>query len=523
MMEKRVLIAAVISSLFLAWYAQSMRGSRPGGVPGPAVQAPASPPALKAAEDTAAAWPAVPSDEETVTLDSPSLQVVIGRSTAAIRRVLLKEFQDQDARRPLEFAAPIPLLQIASDRGNATWRLTESEADRAVFTSENGNILYRLDASNPLVEIRLEQNSSMVEFSPKLLMAWIRADKVSNRHNQLEIILLKKNNNGKATYEKRQPGQKNWTNVSRGTSILSLSERYFCLALKPQQASLGVRRFPASEGVAAVIAELEAEKRSTHELTAYFGPRDYFRMKRAGFGQAFPIGMLGQIGLILLTVLNWIAGIVRNYGVAVILFSGLVTSAMAPMTLISFRSMKKMQELKPKVDRLMSQHKDDPKRANQEVFALYREYRVSPMSGCLPMMLQIPIFMAMFNAISHFIELRGKSFLWIKDLSLPDHIAQLPISIPFLGSEVNLLPIIMAAAMYFQTKMSQTNTIPDKSNPSAAIFSSPMMPVMFGFMFYHFPAGLVLYWLTNSLVSMIFYRMAGMASHPIEKQVVTVK
>ena len=86
MTEKRVLIAAVISSLFLAWYAQSMRGSQPANVPDPAVRVPASPPALKAAEDTAAAWPAVPSDEETVTIESPSLQVVIGRSTAAIRR-----------------------------------------------------------------------------------------------------------------------------------------------------------------------------------------------------------------------------------------------------------------------------------------------------------------------------------------------------------------------------------------------------------------------------------------------------
>jgi len=272
-----------------------------------------------------------------------------------------------------------------------------------------------------------------------------------------------------------------------------------------------VRRLPAPEGIAAIVSQIEAEPSAEHQLIAYVGARDYFRMKRAGFEKAFPIGTLGQIGLILLTVLGWIAGIVKNYGIAIILFSVLITSAMAPMSLMGFRSMKKMQELKPKVDRLMAQHKDDPKRANQEIFSLYREHRVSPMSGCLPMMLQIPIFMAMFNAISHFIQLRGQSFLWIRDLSQPDRIAHLPISLPIFGSDINLLPLIMAGAMFLQTKMSQGNVKPDPSNPSASMMSSPLMSVMFGVMFYQFPAGLVLYWLTNSLTSLAYYRAAGMA------------
>ena len=298
-------------------------------------------------------------------------------------------------------------------------------------------------------------------------------------------------------------------NVSRGTFLASLTERYFCQSIKPVNVSLAPKRFPASEGVAAIISEIEpVDGATTLELNVYFGPRDYFRMKNAGFESAFPIGTLGQIGLILLTILGWIASLVKNYGVAIILFSGLITSSMAPITLTGFKSMRKMQELKPKVDRLMNQYKDDPKRANQEVFALYREHRVSPMSGCLPMMLQIPIFMAMFNAISHFIELRGKSFLWIRDLSLPDRLAHLPFSMPILGPDLNLLPIIMAGAMYLQTKMSQGTVTVDKSNPSSAMFSSPLMSVMFGVMFYHFPAGLVLYWLTNSLVSLAWYRLS---------------
>ncbi len=243
-------------------------------------------------------------------------------------------------------------------------------------------------------------------------------------------------------------------------------------------------------------------------LTVYAGPRDYFRLKRAGFEDALPIGTIGQIGLILLTLLSWVAGITKNYGIAIIVFSLLISCATAPFTLTGIRSMKRMQELKPRVDQILAKHKDDPKRANQEVFALYKTQRVSPLGGCLPMVMQIPIFLAMFNAISHFIELRGKSFLWVRDLSLPDRIAHLPITLPILGSELNLLPIIMAVAMYVQSKTSQRNVSSDPSNPAAAMMSGPLMSVIFGVMFYQFPAGLVLYWLTNSLSSIVWYRLA---------------
>ena len=241
----------------------------------------------------------------------------------------------------------------------------------------------------------------------------------------------------------------------------------------------------------------------------YFGPRDYFSMKRAGFHEAFPVGALGQIGLVLLMLLRALAGVTRNYGLAIITFSGLITATLSPFTLLSFRSMKKMQQLKPHMDKIMAQHKDDPKKANQEVFALYKTHRVSPLSGCLPMVLQVPIFIALFQAISHFVDLRGKPFLWIADLSLPDHLARLPISVPLLGNELNALPIIMAVVMYVQTKFSNKATGTDQTNPAAQMMSGPLMPILFGVMFYQFPSGLVLYWLTNSLMSLMVYRLGS--------------
>ena len=186
----------------------------------------------------------------------------------------------------------------------------------------------------------------------------------------------------------------------------------------------------------------------------------------------------------------------------------IITMCISPLTLVSMRSMKKMQELKPQVDKIMASYKNDQMKANQAVFNLYREHRVSPMSGCLPILLQMPIFIALFQGMSHFIELRGQRFLWIKDLSLPDRLAQLPRTFPIIGNEINLLPVIMAIAMYFQTRLTQAAASGADTNPSLKMFSGPLMPVLFCVMFYSFPSGLVLYWLTNTLCALVVYRMA---------------
>jgi YidC/Oxa1 family membrane protein insertase len=231
----------------------------------------------------------------------------------------------------------------------------------------------------------------------------------------------------------------------------------------------------------------------------YVGPRDFFKMKEAGFEQAFPIGMLGQIGLGIILLLRGIASVVRNYGVAILLLSGIVTIVLSPFTLMSVRSMKKLQQLQPKMDQLKKKYENDKTRLNQEMFALFKQHKVSPASGCLPMLLQIPFFFAFWSAISHSVEFRGASFLWIKDLSLPDRLAHLPF-----GFDLNILPIAMAAAMFFQTKMSQPSSA--SSAPGAKLFSGPLMSVIFGVMFYQVPSCLVLYWLTNSLFSLAIYR-----------------
>ena len=255
---------------------------------------------------------------------------------------------------------------------------------------------------------------------------WTKGDNLGNRYNQLEVMAVSPKKGKKYAYKRYSGHTKKEIDVPRGTFLISLAERYFCQSIRPAGVALDATVLPYTDEMEVVHVRAPMTRGedglSTFAADVYFGPRDYFYMRRAGIQEAFPIGMLGQIGLILVMVLNWIVGFTKNYGVAIILLAVLITCALSPFTLIGFKSMRKMQELKPKVDHLMAKHKNDMQKANQEVLALYKEHKVSPLSGCLPLLLQMPIFIALFQAISHYVGLRGEHFLWISDLSLPDRL-----------------------------------------------------------------------------------------------------
>lgn len=167
--------------------------------------------------------------------------------------------------------------------------------------------------------------------------------------------------------------------------------------------------------------------------------------------------------------------------------------------------MKKMQALQPHMEKLRSEHKDNPHKLNKEMMELYKKYNVNPMGGCLPMLLQLPIFVALYQALMRSLDLRGANFLWIKDLSMPDAVP-IPFTLPAIGSSINILPILMAAAMVVQQKIS---TMKGKAESAQAKQQQQMMvimPVLFLFIMYNFPSGLVLYWLTNTILTMLEQR-----------------
>jgi len=223
-----------------------------------------------------------------------------------------------------------------------------------------------------------------------------------------------------------------------------------------------------------------------------------------GLGEIVSYGFFGGISVFLLSVLSAVNSVVHNWGVSIIVVTMLINLILFPLTKKSFHSMQKMQEVQPHMEQLRKLHKDNPQKLNKEMAELYRQYNVNPFGGCLPMLLQLPIFVAFYQALMKSIELKGAHFLWIKDLSSPDALFAFPQTLPFLGSHFNLLPIITVIVMFFQQRMSTAHTGKHASSEMAKQqkFMAMFFPIFFGFILYSFPSGLVLYWLTNSILMM---------------------
>ncbi len=519
-MEKRVLLAALLSSLFLAWYAQTLPRTRPANI-SPQVSSETNLVGSPAQSDVVLSAHLY-ATESVVTIESDQLLLEIGSQTASIRRATLKKFMNEEKTGPfLMMAVDDAQFSCAINGWRFGWHVIDRTATSVTLESDGPRkgqhrIKYSLDGNQPIVNFSattsasdLSQPIPTLEVSSTLSNGSL----FSKTRHLLQAVALRVNDNGKPQYKRFHPVPvgKPPKNVPRGTKCLTISEQYFCQSVMFKDKPGETRIVPTHDGAISASTALEFIPQNgalAYSGEIYFGPVDYFSMKQSGFESALPIGTIGKIGLILLMVLSWAGAATGNYGIGIIALSGVITLCTAPFTVMSFKSMKKMQELKPEVDRIMAKSKDDPKKANQEVFQLYRTHKVSPLSSCLPMLLQMPVFIALFQGLSHFVKLRGESFLWIADLSMPDRLAKFPISLPLLGSHLNILPIVMAAAMFFQSKMSQpAGQVKDPSNPTAML-SGPLMSVMFGVMFYQFPSGLVLYWLTNSLLTMVWYRLA---------------
>ncbi len=216
----------------------------------------------------------------------------------------------------------------------------------------------------------------------------------------------------------------------------------------------------------------------------YFGPRDLDILKSVNYqlSEAIDFGFFSPIARPLLHVLKFFYKFVGNYGVSIILLTVIIKLLFWPLTHKSYASMKNMQKLQPEMQKIREKFKNNREKMNKEIMELYKKHRVNPLGGCLPMVIQIPVFFALYKVLLGSIELRhAPFFLWITDLSAKD---------PYY-----VTPLIMGATMFLQQKMSPTTMDPAQ----AKIFM--LMPVIFTVMFLNFPAGLVLYWLVNNLLT----------------------
>ncbi len=275
----------------------------------------------------------------------------------------------------------------------------------------------------------------------------------------------------------------------------ALQDKYFIAALIPATPTGTVlaERF-GEKRVSIGLREAAAVDGKPVTVRLYAGPKEYDRLAALQIGLQetidfgwFIYGSWSLVRLIaepLFLLLQFLHGFTGNYGVAIVLLTTLIKTAFAPLSHKSFVSMKAMAALQPQTQALQKKYKHDKMRLNQELMGLYKTNKVNPLGGCLPMVVQIPFFIALFNILYTAIELRQAPLVgWIKDLSVQD---------PYY-----VLPVLMGVTMFIQQKMQPTTMDPRQAKIML------MLPIIFTFFFLAFPAGLVLYWMTNNILTIL--------------------
>jgi YidC/Oxa1 family membrane protein insertase len=290
----------------------------------------------------------------------------------------------------------------------------------------------------------------------------------------------------------------------------ALQTKYFTVAMLSPAPVGGAARLQGrkTDGFMTASIDLPASERQgrvEQTVELYVGPIKYDGLKALGRGLDKNVEMGNKytrpVSWAVLWSLLKLHTVIPNYGIVIILLSVFTKVLFYRLTHKSFKSMRDMQALQPRLQVLKEKYKNDKQKLSQETMKLYKESGVNPLGGCLPMLLQMPIFISLFNVLRNTIELRQAPFVgWMNDLSQQDVLATLPFSIPFIGNAVSVLPVIMGASMLVQSKLGGSIAGPESSATQSKALMY-MMPIMFTVLFYKMPSGLVLYWIVNTVLS----------------------
>lgn len=286
--------------------------------------------------------------------------------------------------------------------------------------------------------------------------------------------------------------------------FLAFRNRYFCAIVEPESSGFRgyINKLNSNQIEIGLTYQTQLEPAEERDLNflIYLGPQELRILSalQPEWQQVIYYGAFDGISKLLLKLLTIFHSIAHNWGFALVILTCFIYLIFYPLNLKQIHSMKKMQELQPKTEQLRKLYKDNPQRLNKEILELYRREKINPFGGCLPLLLQIPIFFALYQGLMRSLELKGASFLWIKDLSEPDRLFTLSQPLPFLGNEINLLPLLMMGVMFLQQKVSQATAVGQAAEQQRIM--GIMLPLLFGVIFYRMPSGLVLYWFLNSLL-----------------------
>ncbi len=486
--NKRIIFATALAFLIMLaypYYAKRYMPQQPHNV---APLESALPSAAEEKQETVLAYDTVISNDtvyDTV-IENKNLKIGLNTKSGIVRSVDIKDGLEVVNVYPLQnkgLGLLMPTVSTVSFQENQSHDTVDT-----VLTSDDIERKYDLD--NHLLIFNSGNESQLLFYMPSkydLSMRDARYLRVIVKDNQGNTENIKV---GSLLKKKKFISSVDW---------FALSFRHYSILFDSNQdVDLEIRPSDDQEGFYFII---KGEKENIDVLT-YIGPNSKSILS---FYDSNWLDLLnyGKLNNIVKSLLGLFYRVFHNYGLAIIALALLLNLFFAPLTLKSQRSMKKMQSLQPHMQELKEKHKDNPQAVNKEMMELYKKHKVNPMGGCLPMVLQIPVFIALYNTLMRSYELKHATFLWIRDLSVPDRLFMLSKSLPFIGNEINLLPILMAALMFVQQKFSPTA----KVSSNSAMPNLWFLPIIFGVIFYKFPAGLVLYWFTNSLSMLVLQNM----------------
>jgi len=481
--------------------------------------------------------PVIDSSSEQIDIDLPLSEVSLSTRGGALRSWLLKDYTNPDGGRvvvidPEDRVGDVvltPFLELGfGDLSAAEWTVTEQDVDRVRFEHERDGVrirkTYEFDPEGYDFRLRLElENGSDSSVASGFLVDWPAELRSELDFSEQSLAVLHDGSVekvpmaglGSAGFFGSMTGERAPEQYPYEGEIdwAGIESTYFFSALFPDNPSQASARVVVIEPSKAGAVELYFDtvqvppgQSLTREFRGYVGPKEVERLEELGGGAVASID-LGWSWVAPLTrgfgwMLHAIYSIVPNYGIAIILLTILVRAVTAPLTVKQMRSMERMRLVQPRMKEIQEKHKDDRQRQSEEMMRLYRTEKVNPLGGCLPMILQLPVFIGLFYALRSSIHLRQAPFFgWIDDLSAPDELFVIPgIEIP-----VRVLPLIMGATMFAQQKITPMQT-PD---PTQARMMLTIMPVMMTVLFYQFPSGLVLYWMMSNLLAILHQLWIG--------------
>ncbi|MBO4717032.1 MAG: membrane protein insertase YidC [Spirochaetales bacterium] len=361
----------------------------------------------------------------------------------------------------------------------------------------------------------------------------------NNNYDYRRVYVDAYNNKGKLKKSMVKFSNGVYTTTSQ-MQWMSVTGKYFAVVAYPADNTLAYK-YTALQGSTDTVVQTDSiyvSRPATGESTSdtiyfYAGPqlKKYLGSYYSGMDNAWGLrntnldavmdggSILGWLENILKWLLNLLYKVIPNYGVGIILVTVIIKIVFWPLTKKGTESTAKMSALQPRMKEIQEKYKDNPQKMNQETAALYKEAGVSPLGGCLPMLIQFPILIAMYGLLNKHFELRGAMFIpgWIPDLSVPETIATLGFNIPLLGNEIHLLPILYTISMIFSMKYTQSSQNQNASQGKGMMwFMTYGMPILFFFILYSAPSGLLLYWSSQNLLSMIqqFYTNHKLKKNP---------